>query len=207
MSLEKSLVKYASAPWGTYSPNVFGDDERIVQYPDDLKVGDVLLLWGGEDIATEMYGEPAVHTWSDEMSRRDTLEKNLFVRNAELGNLTVGVCRGAQLVCAVSGGKLFQHIEHPGQHLMECDDGIMRWSNSVHHQMMRPEGTDHHMIAWTRQLSPVHLTADGDVKTEIEPEVVYFKKTRALAIQGHPEFVNKGHPFRKWSRELVERFL
>jgi hypothetical protein len=84
--------------------------------------------------------------------------------------------------------------------------------SSVHHQMMHLEGTKHHLIAWTKGRSgraemdktKISLTLPMD----IEPEIVYFVETRALAVQGHPEFYSDPMvPPVQYTRELVQKYL
>ena len=175
--------------------------------PEFLQENDVLVLWGGEDISSHFYGEKPTYTYAGSPSRRDVIEQRMFNSAVSKGLPIIGVCRGAQLACALSGGRLYQDIQHPGMHYMTCNDGKQRVSNSVHHQMMRPDDTDHQLIAWTNNLSPYHKTEEGDVgEVEQEPEIVYFNKTKALAIQGHPEFVPNGHPFHTYACELIDAY-
>lgn len=176
--------------------------------PEFLQDDDVLVLWGGEDISPSLYGEAPTYTYASSPSRRDIIEQRMFNSAVSKGLPIIGVCRGAQLACALSGGRLYQDIRHPGTHYLMCNDGKQRISNSVHHQMMRPDGTDHQLIAWTNNLSPYHKTEIGDIgAVEKEPEIVYFNETKALAIQGHPEFVSPGHPFHTYSCELIDAYI
>jgi len=39
-----------------------------------------------------------------------------------------------------------------------------------------------------------------------EAEVVFFPKTRALCIQGHPEYLGPEHPTSKWIHNLIKLY-
>ena len=75
--------------------------------------------------------------------------------------------------------------------------------------MMNPKGTDHIHEAWAEDiLSNVHLVeGNRDVKVTLEPEVVYFVKTRALAMQYHPEFMPQKSRGVSYARELVSKYF
>jgi hypothetical protein len=75
--------------------------------------------------------------------------------------------------------------------------------------MMNPFTTKHELLAWSTQvLSNVHLIeGDEDVPVEVEPEVVFFNNTKALAIQYHPEFMSEGEAGVAYARDLVSKYL
>lgn len=198
------------------------DDGVHVAHPDDLKKDGVLILWGGEDISPSIYGDTRLnmHTRASlEPSQRDTREVALASRAIELGVPIIGICRGAQLMCALTGGNVIQHVvgHVRGGHVMHTNDGRHIITSSLHHQMLYPWNVEHCMLAWAHGLSKIHLDQD-DMEWEfpakaykdgvlMEPEVVYFPKTKCLAIQGHPEFGNYRDTFVQYSQQLVEELL
>ena len=80
---------------------------------------------------------------------------------------------------------------------------------SVHHQMMNPFKTNHELIAWASTiLSDVHLIeGEKNIDVEVEPEVIYFKDIKGLAIQYHPEFMSDTSEAVVYSVGLVEKYL
>ena len=68
---------------------------------------DRLLLLGGEDIWRGFY-DP---TEAKRPSLRDCIESRLIVRAQELGVPTLGICRGHQLLSAMNGAFLTEHID------------------------------------------------------------------------------------------------
>jgi putative glutamine amidotransferase len=179
----------------------------------EFSKNDVVLLGGGEDISPSLYNQqPNRYTHAGaELSNRDKYERYAFNQATKVGAKVLGICRGAQLICALSGGTLYQHVNnHSGSgHSMTTKEGTVLYVSSAHHQMMNPLGTKHEVLAWaTDILSNVHLVErEKDVAVELEPEAVYFNDAQALALQYHPEFMDFNSPAVQYSRELVQQYL
>lgn len=207
-----------------------GDHEPFDQrYPSSLLVNagdiidgapiDALVIWGGEDISPSLYNSGVSRHCgaTSVLSGRDRLEAGACKAAIDRGIPIIGVCRGAQLVCALAGGKLVQHVDgHGGTHAMTTDEGTQVSTSSVHHQMMYPWDVDHELIAWsTTKRSTRYMMGPGEEELEEqmverpEPEVVWFPKIKALAIQGHPEFMRNPHTdeFVQYCLSLVDRFI
>lgn len=193
---------------------------EIVTYtgPSQLRSHDTLILEGGTDISPTIYGEtPNPRTQSSDRGR-DAREQQAFEAAQKIGASVIGICRGAQLITALTGGKLVQHVEnHHGWHEIYLAAGGVVNSNSIHHQMMRPNPkVPHKLLGWTLSRSGVYLNGsnvdianslphlDGAV---VEPEIVWYPTFRSLCIQGHPEFLGKTHPFVKLCGQMVSNLL
>ena len=177
-----------------------------------LQPDDVLLFGGGEDISPALYKQKASrYTGStNELSHRDKVETYFFTEGRKLNLPMIGICRGAQLLCALSGGSLYQHVnQHGTAHDVTTKDGRTILVSSVHHQMMNPLGTKHELIAWSREVrSNVHLVEDEvNIDADIEPEVIFFPDTNALAIQYHPEFMSEIEEGYAYAQELVQTYI
>lgn len=107
-------------------------------------------------------------------------------------------------------------MKHPSEHEITDIYGNTIKVNSLHHQMQYPYDLpeeDYKLIAWADSLSPFHQHMDGDKVAEYgaemnkEPEIVYYPKIKALAIQHHPEMLKPDHIGRRYARELVNRLL
>jgi gamma-glutamyl-gamma-aminobutyrate hydrolase PuuD len=178
-----------------------------VRNPDELKEkNSALIIWGGQDINPEYYKRP-IHPTTHPGGMRDKVEWGLIQRAIEMQIPIFGVCRGAQFLCAAAGGWLIQNVHgHAGfgGHDVVTKDGKTFKVNSIHHQMMNPEGTEHELVAW----SPVRISErvhkerfgprfpaygiDNDQKWTPpegwnEPEFIYFPKVNGYAVQWHPE--------------------
>ena len=90
------------------------DDMAMVQKPEEMQPGDVLIVWGGGDISPALYGKKKSHRGHGSFpnpSPYDMMEWNLMQRAHDLGCPVIGVCRGGQMLCAAAGGYLIQHLE------------------------------------------------------------------------------------------------
>jgi putative glutamine amidotransferase len=179
----------------------------------EFKPTDVVLLGGGSDISPTLYKHiPSRHTGaSEQLSERDMHEATAFEMAQQAGAKILGICRGAQLICAMSGGSLYQHVNNHngGSHTMTTKEGTVLEVSSAHHQMMNPFGTKHEVLAWaTEVLSNVHIVQNEEVvKVDVEPEAIYFHDTNALALQYHPEFMSMDSHGVQYSRELVKSYF
>ena len=165
--------------------------------PDTLMAGDVLIVWGGQDISPSLYNkQTSAKTGADPFpSRRDRIEWGLMQRAKELGLPIIGICRGAQMLCALAGGYLMQHVTgHGGYHSVITPSGESFVTNSLHHQMMVPGNTAHEILA---QIPPDSLRSKEywDENTTVdhnqEPEFIYFNEVKGFAVQWHPEMLSK----------------
>jgi putative glutamine amidotransferase len=177
-----------------------------------VKDCDLICFGGGADIHPDLYGHKNVGSQvGDGLSRRDIFERYLFEYALELKKPILGICRGAQLVCALSGGKLIQDVgsNHCYPHNLEFLNRDSLKIASTHHQMMYlPEKLENvKILAWTKPLSERYVhDIENFVKPAIEPEIVLFPN-RVLAIQGHPEYQNPLHETPTYCRQLIETLL
>jgi len=173
----KSVLYNNFAHWDERYPDwkrsVIHRDSHI----DDITADDVLILHGGTDINPWLYGElPEGHTDFPDRER-DEFEVRAIKQALKVGAKLFGICRGAQLLTALNGGKLIQHIEgHHSTHKLDEFAGIA--TSSCHHQAMIPSET-----------AQVIATHDGI------PEIVYYAPTNSYCVQGHPEWMSSSHPF------------
>lgn len=180
-------------------------------YPEDLVEQDsVLVVWGGADINPALYNHPqSKTTWPG--GRRDMIEWNLMLRAKELNIPIIGICRGAQMLCALSGGFLIQDTTNHGHgHTITTVEGKTLHVNSLHHQMMAGyEQVGHKLLAWsTENLSNYYVYKDdqkyvppADWK---EPEFIHFTDTKGFAIQWHPEMMGRKEPATQYVMEYIK---
>jgi GMP synthase-like glutamine amidotransferase len=195
-----------------FDPKVW-DGVEIVQRIAD---SDIFVLPGGADISPDLYGhKKSFQTQAGYFGQIDHLHASAFQEAKRQGKFIFGICRGAQLSCALSGGKLIQHVTgHHATHdiYMTMFDGLpaSRLSqdgtplfamSSCHHQMMWPWTADEfEILAWSAPERSSVYVWNGDneidpysmVRDFVEPEIVWFPGSKALAIQGHPEWLQEG---------------
>jgi gamma-glutamyl-gamma-aminobutyrate hydrolase PuuD len=164
---------------------------------DRMEDATFVVATGGEDISPERYGARR-HPSTYSSRSRDDYEFPLFEKAVRLGKPLVGICRGSQAMCVFAGGKLVQDQPNPYYlHLMETYDGKTIIVSSTHHQAQHPWNlpiADYSVLGWTRNLLSHHWgERDGQemvvgvAPDDKEVEIVVYRKTRALAIQSHPE--------------------
>jgi len=167
----------------------------------------VLVLQGGVDIDSSIYNEPRSKYAQHPHIERDKREL-ASIKHAIDNNIPiVGICRGAQLLCAVHGGKLHQHTEpHTQNHAIITSDGQgFMGVPASHHQIMVPHG-DYEVLAWNPSLVRIY-NEDGTYREEANtPEVIYYPTLRHLAIQPHPEWCLASDPFVKYVNSLLYKF-
>lgn len=192
--------------WNDYSnwiPN------RIIV--NNIKDADLLILEGGTDVDSHRYGEKRSKYAETPDTKRDQYEIELFKQAISLGIPILGICRGSQLICVLNHGKLVQHQPNPKRvHLIDTYDGKKITTTSSHHQAQYPfllNKQDYKLIAWNTEKLNFHLDGeDKELSPEKEAEIVFYPKSKSLAIQGHPEWMNK-HDDIKYYQNLVFNLL
>jgi putative glutamine amidotransferase len=187
---------------------------KIVYKVEDA---DLVMFSGGSDIGPYLYGDRRGKYTNDPDYQRDRFEMELFNYCLEHNKPMLGICRGSQLICALSGGKIIQHqsqrIEN-GIHTVFTNDGKLSITSS-HHQAAFPYfmcEEDYEVIGWTTNQSLFHLNGNN-VEISNNPfrevEICLYKNTRALGIQGHPERMDRNSYPETFAilDKLVERLL
>lgn len=218
-----ALDNYGGAPFDTCFDVVFPaygvkDIESARELTDNI----ALIIWGGADISPAIYGQKAnKYTMAnDHLSDRDEYEVAMAKACIAMNIPIIGICRGAQLMCALSGGTLVQHVDGHAMgryHEITTDTGATYTCPSLHHQMMFPwdrvtmqPSFNFEMLAWsTKNLSkkywgeplsdeyvkehPDDVVDEDGIRlltVEQEPEIIWIPSTKSLCIQSHPEFIS-----------------
>ena len=172
---------------------------------------DVVVFPGGPDVPPSMYGaKQHPKTYTSHLHYQQF--EDVYKRVLEQRCTTVGICGGSQYLCVKSGGSLVQHVENHAKHGLHDVQSVYGPAGvtSTHHQMMNPQGTEHELLAWAEDLSPIH--EDGELEEielpeKKEPEAVWFRNTNSLAVQWHPEYMRKGQSGYDLFQRLVENYV
>lgn len=170
----------------------------------------MLILWGGTDINPQIYEQILLPQTDFPDVKRDVHEIAQVNNAIFKGEPIIGVCRGAQLLCALNDGSLYQHsIGHNKSHSLWVNN-VENYSDEFeienvaadHHQIMRPKGD---YIIWAYSEHDTEVWDENGERSVINfvPEVVWWPETKCLAIQPHPEWMTKEHPFNIWLDKLI----
>lgn len=160
---------------------------------------DLVQFTGGADVDPRYYGEKK-HPRTYSNPDRDVREKDLFDILLRRGTPMTGICRGGQFLNVMSGGKMYQDVSGHGRShdAYDVNTGEVVEVTSTHHQMMRPS-EDGEVILVAHEAGH-RCVWDEAAETFIEMEVnafwddieaVYYRHTKSLCFQPHPEFAKK----------------
>ena len=179
---------------------------------DKITDAELVMFTGGEDVSPSLYNEP-VNPLTSSNRKRDLIEKKAFIKAKELELPMIGICRGAQFLCVMSGGRLVQHQDNPNYiHKIRTNYGNFDLT-STHHQAQyvadMPIGT-YRVIGYAAPSQSVtHLDGNGkEMPVRTEVEIAYYPMTKCLGIQGHPEMepmVNSSKY--EYTREILQTIL
>lgn len=194
-------------------------DWLLLDLVDSVEEADLVMFTGGEDVNPSLYGE-LVGKYTGISKTRDNYEIEVYNKCIELDKKMIGICRGGQFLTVMAGGKLIQHVNgHAGgEHSITCLWEDRRFDidiTSSHHQMFYPFNLEPHqyrLLAYSSEIrSSTYLNGDDEEinigKDFCEPEIVIYTETKALAIQGHPEWMTSNWRTLNKLRDLVDTFL
>lgn len=174
-------------------------------YDPDIEVvkkADLVVFTGGEDINPKLYGES--NRYSGFNDDRDTAEIEVFQWCLELNKKMLGICRGHQLLNALTGGHLVQdlyhdlHQTHGGNHAIEDMVSGSQWIvpnsfitvNSMHHQGVIEPGRGLTPTSWFRGVFE-SCESDNIITVQFHPEFMIGMQPQVFADK-ITEWVMKG---------------
>jgi anthranilate/para-aminobenzoate synthase component II len=166
---------------------------------------DVVIFSGGADVSPELYGERNVGSYCN--PTRDEYCVGLF---EAFKGPKIGICRGAQFLNVVSGGRMWQDVDNHGRSHLVRDQRSLKeyYCTSTHHQMMRP-GPDAQVVGIAspaRSMNRISATEVEKFFAGTDIEVLWYETTNSLCFQPHPEY--DGHPeCTQYFSELVSEFF
>lgn len=174
----------------------------------NMHEADLLCFTGGADVSPELYGEENVGSYTS--PQRDKEEEVIFDWAYEHDMPMVGICRGAQFLNVMNGGKMWQDVNNhaiSGTHSAVCKFWGEIMVSSTHHQMMRPAKSGEVLCAAAEATYKMNASTTLESPMCDDVEVVYYKDTKSLCYQPHPEIVSEDHQCRKHFLMLVDRLM
>lgn len=167
---------------------------------------DIVFFMGGTDINPKLYGEAPISETQYPDNKRDLREIAIYHKFRDVPR--AGICRGAQLLNVLNGGRLYQHVNNHayGKHDITDQWGSKIVVSSYHHQMIIP-ANNMEVIGWSSRRSTLRKTQDYvEVDTmETEPEVLWEPVEKQLLVQGHPEFGPQA--FEEYFFNLIDKLI
>lgn len=176
------------------------------------ETADLVVFAGGADVNPALYGEEPHESssWDDD---RDTADIQLYLECYEKGIPMLGICRGAQFLHVMNGGKLYQDVDnHYGDHSfweVNHPKKYIKNVSSVHHQMVRPNTTGGMMILAESYKTQTRWKNDKEKelgRATPDIEAFFYRDSMCLGIQGHPEYRNYAQ-FAKWSLDQIKQYI
>lgn len=197
---------------------MFNEEEgyKVVNHPEG---SDIICFTGGEDVFPPIYGEVA-HLKTHSNPHRDLICSNLF-QTYKYDKKFVGICRGAQILHVLNGGKLYQHVDNHGvmgthKATVMCEKSKFFLKEidvtSTHHQMMaKPLIKNNYLELLVTKLSK-NKEGLGDIYNEgYDLEACFHKSThhfkKVLCYQPHPEYVEHNHECRRLFFDFIKTYL
>jgi len=181
--------------------------KEFMRKPGDFKL---VLFTGGEDVSPFMYdNQDSARCYYN--IKRDLLESEIYEIALENEIKMAGICRGAQLLNVLAGGRMMRHINNHegGFHYVETSTGDIIVVNSLHHQMIIPSDKTY-VVGWSRyRLSDIYIGKD-DKREEWAPkevEAIIIPSTRSCGVQWHPEFMPTDEDGYKFHYNMVSDLL
>ena len=171
---------------------------------------DLVVFTGGPDVNPALYGETC-HNLTRYSDPRDNEDIALYLKCVEQGIPMLGICRGAQFIHVMRGGKLYQDVDnHNGDHHIwdTKQNFCITTVSSVHHQMVRPGNPGMEVLAEGSKSRTRWLNATDCDRTvgHRDIEAFFYRDICALGIQGHPEY--RGYTkFAQWTMALLEEYV
>lgn len=166
-----------------------------IETTDDMDEADLVCFTGGADVSPCMYEEEK-HPTTYTDKKRDFFERSMFTLSLACDKPMVGICRGAQFLHVMNGGKLYQDVDGHAtgrpHKVLDRLTGEFHSVTSTHHQMMRYVAKGE-IVASASEAFQKHWMGGCEVKTTLavpnqDVEVMWYKDTKCLCFQPHPEF-------------------
>lgn len=175
---------------------------------------DLIVFNGGVDVDPKLYGQERHKSTQTPNESRDAYEKAVYEEALKQGKPMFGICRGAQFLHVMNGGELWQDVDGhagPDHMIYDIEDDVFVMATSYHHQMLALNSKIDVLAVCKDQISrrfesdSFKLSLPNPDDVEIEIEAGYYKDTKCLFVQGHPEVGSK--EYRSWCMSKLHDFM
>jgi putative glutamine amidotransferase len=176
----RSIVRAGGEPHALFAESPLAPVERVLRF-------DGIVVPGGSDLKPSTYGaEPHPRTTPADHDGQDEFEAGIIRAAIAHDVPLLAICRGFQLLNALSGGTLHQHLDEDGIHR----DGMHDVAVSPGSRLRGIVGADRISVS-SYHHQGLDVIGDGLTVTAVAPDGVVegleHPDARAVAIQWHPE--------------------
>jgi len=177
---------------------------------DSPEGADLVVFTGGVDVDPQLYGETK-HPATLFNAERDKRDMELYKYCYDNGVPMFGVCRGAQFLHVMNGGKLWQDIDnHVGDHAIYDVKAkrTLQTVSSVHHQAcISNKANGMEVIAVSHIARNRWQNERIKVPGQMEDiEAFWYPDTVCFGVQGHPEY--RGYyQYLQWTLEKLKELM
>lgn len=195
----------------TYETPLFGQmfGQAYCRRADKPEEASLVVFGGGSDVDPVLYGERP-HKTTHCSPLRDSRDMELYAQCLEEGIPMMGVCRGAQFLWVMNGGKLYQDVNnHYGDHSMWDlhNKRLVGLVSSVHHQMCAGRMENAEVIACSRESTRRDMNdAEYEDGKKADIESFFIRDTCAFGVQGHPEY-SRYPEFTAWTLNMINDLI
>lgn len=171
---------------------------------------DLVVFTGGEDVNPIYYNEDR-HKSTRCNQSRDLADIALYEQCLSEGIPMFGVCRGAQFLHVMNGGKLFQDVDgHYGDHPIfdVKKKRLIQTVSSVHHQMCIPnrEGGMELIADSFKATERWKSLTEKLIGSMSDVEAFFYRDTCCFGVQGHPEYRGY-HQYLQWTLQQIQELI
>ena len=196
---EQAYIDAVRAAGGVPLLIPIGDD--VAAFDQILEMVDGLVIPGGEDVNTFLYGEEPSPQFGKDCLERDYSEISLVRLAHKRGIPIFGACRGMQLINVALGGTLCQDIPS-ADYSPKVQHGQWSTTSTPHHSISINRGSQLHAILGDKaQVNSTHhqcvkRPAPGMTIVAGAPDGVpeAMEGRGVLCVQFHPEAMIWKHP-------------
>lgn len=176
------------------------ESEDMIRVKYEMSNG--VLLMGGGDLNSNLYGKEKESLTNDTEHERDLLEVNVAQWAMIDRKPLLGICRGCQVIAVAQGGSLVQHVERhrlgdnmtydqlpQSTHEIEVDEDSVAFEFLEHKKRLQVNSAHHQAVEHAgRDMKVVGRANDGVVEIIEHVDRNYF----CVGVQSHPEAAELG---------------
>lgn len=176
----------------------------------DIEFSDVVLFPDGDQLSPFLYKDiRKPHSIIN--PTKDLSDIKWFKKAVKKEIPIIGIGRGAELICVMNGGKVIQ--DHPfgdTVQIVENYDGTKNLAECYNSMTQFPfniKKENYFILSWRKPLK-YHYNGKGkEMNPEVLPDIVYYPKTKSLAIESYPQSLSKTSTSLKWLNQHLDYLI